>query len=419
MNNAVADAANGESVSSKISSARHVKKVKSKKRKQGKQSPEDLYQIERTSRYNELRHVCSKSLRREAKIVKSFECQKIVRAMKTAKENVSAEALQKNLDDCEEKKAKNSSKTLNRLTRKLDRTKKMDLEMLVEVGLKRLGVLSFQPADEGSTPRKYKQSQTSDTQMSPDEEQFFQNLLESMFRHRRLSAALDQLGEKVTEYRQWIRYREAMLRGAEEGKNKKKKTQHHQAKRTAGNDTIVVADGFNKRKLGLDLGGHEGSSGLFIGSLSGITQDGEDETHTEEGYDEDHYEYKEEKKKNRPGQRARKAKALAIEMRNAGKTWNSSTNWREKKKNRNEIADEEEKKGTNGEKKDRYHLKGDRVRHKGSSDSFIQKEAQHTAIIAGTREEKGNANDKIHPSWAAAKKSKGITKFQGTKITFD
>jgi hypothetical protein len=37
-------------------------------------------------------------------------------------------------------------------------------------------------------------------------------------------------------------------------------------------------------------------------------------------------------KKNRPGQRARKAKAMAMESKMAGRAWDSSINWREKKK---------------------------------------------------------------------------------------
>ena len=55
-------------------------------------------------------------------------------------------------------------------------------------------------------------------------------------------------------------------------KKKNKKNQHEKA--ATGNDTMIFAGGFNSRKRGPDLGGHEGSSGLFIGSLSGIPAEG-------------------------------------------------------------------------------------------------------------------------------------------------
>merc|ERR1712194_346479 len=251
------------------------------------------------------------------------------------------------------------------------------------------------------------QPQLLDTQMSTQsKDEFYQNLLESMLRHKRLSAALDLLNEKVTTYRQWTMYHGTRLGGEENpedypmGSTTKKKKTQHQAMRTTGNDTIVVAGG---RKRGLDLDGHEGESGLFIGSLSGMMPAdayGEgDEKHMDGYNDGDH----DDRKKNRPGQRARKAKALAIELRKAGKTWNSSTNWREKKQH-NGITDDDGGGGAQnagGEGRDKYNSTGNSARHKGSNGNVAPKED-------------------IHPSWAAAaQKSKGIAKFQGTKITFD
>ena len=72
------------------------------------------------------------------------------------------------------------------------------------------------------------------------------------------------------------------------------------------------------------------------------------------------YGFQEEKKKNRPRQKARKAKAMVAKKK--GRTWDSSSNWREKK-NRDEDY--------------------------------------------------GNHNA------AAAKKFQGISTFKGTKIIFD
>lgn len=419
------------------------KQGKKGKRKRIKQSPEELYKIESTDRYNKLHHACSKNMHREAKVVKSFECQKIVRAIKAANDSVNHQTKQDDGDDGETKEeTKKTSKALKRvqtLQHKLDQTKKMDLEVLVQVGLKRLGVLNLDPHmheedsnNEGTedsisadNPQNDKsQPQKSKTIPSPQSgDKFYQTLLESMLRHKRLSAAMDQLNEKVTEYRQWTMFRQSILRGNFDpednppGNKRKKKKKQQQESAHTGNDTMVVAGGFNSRKRGLDLGGHEGASGLFIGSLSGMMpSEGYDDG--VDGNDEDgeggYYGHQEEKKKNRPGQRARKAKAMAIEARNAGKTWDSSLNWREKKE-RNENQ-----RSTHAESRDgghNYESKGNKGRRKGMDGGAKPKEAQHIATTGTTWKEEGNA----HPSWAAAaaQKSQGIAKFKGTKITFD
>ena len=115
---------------------------KGKKRKRVKQSDKDeQYQKERTDRYNKLHHACTKHFHREAKVVKSFECQKIVRSIKALKDTLS------NGDKDGEAATATSKaqKRLETLQQKLDRTKKMELDVLVQVGLKRLGVLSLDP----------------------------------------------------------------------------------------------------------------------------------------------------------------------------------------------------------------------------------------------------------------------------------
>lgn len=112
---------------------------KGKKRKRVKQSDKDeQYQKERTDRYNKLHHACSKHFHREAKVVKSFECQKIVRSIKALKDTLSD-------GDGEASSTLKAQKRLETLQQKLERTKKMELDVLVQVGLKRLGVLSLDP----------------------------------------------------------------------------------------------------------------------------------------------------------------------------------------------------------------------------------------------------------------------------------
>ena len=309
----------------------------------------------------------------------------------------------------------------------------MELDELVKVGLKRLGVLSLDPtvhkeddcedddvaADDGSDEQSKSDAKIT---ISQADDPFYQSLLESMFRHKRLSTALDELNEKVTEYRQWTVRKDAVFQGRNNQDptmsmgDRKKKKKKNQSTVDYGNDTMIVAGGFNSRKRGLDLGGHEGASGLFIGSLSGMAAEGYgvDEQYMD-GDDGEYYEYQQEKKKNRPGQRARRAKAMAIEARNAGKTWDSSINWREKKKGDGEGTDDRGRSGGRGN----HNTREDR----GSKRNEINvdtkpKEAQHIATMGKTWKEDGNA----HPSWAAkaaAQKNQGIAKFAGKKITFD
>lgn len=393
------------------------------KRKRVRQSPEELHQLELADRYDKMVHACSKLLHKDAKIVKSFECQKIVRSIKAAKESSIESAGQDN--NCAEKELPKTSARLATLEKKLEQTKKLDLEALVQVGLKRLGVLSLDPrvheeftqglADVIGTAAESKRRKKSlpqklDAQaVSQCDDPFFQSLIESMLQHKRLSACLDQLNDKVTEFREWKVSREHILRGdtdpsdaAHEGKKGKKKKRESRNS-ASENLTMVVAGGFKGRQRGLDLGGHEGASGLFIGSLAGMPaeeyDDGGEGGSDDDGDDYDVNAYQ--KKKNRPGQRARRAKASAIEARKSGKTWDSSINWREKKQGRNES-----------ERKDGGH---DRKPRRDESTKLAA--AQHIATMGKTWKEEGNA----HPSWAAktAQKSQGIAKFEGKKITFD
>lgn len=385
--------------------------AKGKKRKRVKQSAVEQYQIESTDRYNKLHHACSKYLHREAKVVKSFECQKVVRAIKTANDSLSKV----------EQETNNPSKVTKRLQslqHKLERTKKMDLDVLVQVGLRRLGVLSLDPR--GLQKDAQYANNVNNAEPCQSEDPFHQTLLESMLRHKRLSTALDQLNDKVTEYRQWIMRREEFLRGGDnpddnhigEGKTKKK-NKSRQGKVASANDTMVVAGGFNRRKRGLDLGGHEGASGLFIGSLSGMPAEGYDDdgdNNIDENDDRegDLYGYQEGKKKNRPGQRARRAKAMAIEARKTGKTWDSSINWREKKKDGNEMDEGRHTRKFEKEQNKSYKKKREESGAKPNK-------TQNIATMG-----KGWKEEEVHPSWAAAaQKTQGIAKFQGTKITFD
>ncbi len=398
---------------------------KGKKRKLNKPSREEQYIAESKDRYNKLHHACSKLLHREGKVVKLFMCQKIGKDIKAAEEKESNIKESKNTGGKEaaELTAKLLAKTQkkrSKLEQKLEQTKKFELNAIVDVGLKRLGVLSLNPSmtinddEKDAADDKNASSKTSSSQA---DDPFYKDLIESMLQHKRLSSAMDQLNDKVTDFRQWTTRRQQMLMGdddaafADEHTGSKKRKKNMQQDRTKLNETLVFSGG---KRNGRNMGGHEGTSGLFIGSLSGIPVEDFDDG-GEDGAGEDDYGYDDipdQKKKNRPGQRQRKAKAMAIEAKKAGKTWDSSDNWREKKKGNVRRDDGTGNEGRRGNKAGR-----NVERHNDNTDSAKPRKAEQIAQMGKSWKEEGNA----HPSWAAAaaQKSQGIQAFQGKKITFD
>ena len=100
-------------------------------------------------------------------------------------------------------------------------------------------------------------------------------------------------------------------------------------------------------------------------------------------------------KTNRPGQRARKAKKLALQNKEQGTTWDTSINFREKKKRKKDSDKPNERKRS-------------------------VKKVQASDVAEG--KDWKTKEDSEHPSWLAAsrpEKSATIVPFAGKKITFD
>jgi len=153
---------------------------------------------------------------------------------------------------------------------------------------------------------------------------------------------------------------------------------------------------------------YSGASGLFIASLAGSTKEEDDDKggggdEYEEGEDprytgayDAHREPPKDtadeapprKRKNRKGSRARRAKALAIQAREEGRSWETSMNWRSK----NQHNEEEE----------------------------TSKKAVTASEVAETGKD-WKSDGTAHPSWLAKQRQtkEGIVAFKGTKITFD
>jgi hypothetical protein len=346
------------------------------KNKRPKKSREELHQEEAADKHSKLVHMSTKSLRKEAKLVKAFHCQKIVRKIKEVKETLLAEDLRSDAKDKAQRK-------LESLDEKLKVTKEFDMECIVEIALRRLGIDSEKSKDDDGKEKKL-----SDDQPNKD-------LIETMIKHKRLTSAMNSVSEKVSEYNAWLSRREDWL--ATVGK----KGKHNKMNENDGSQN----ERGRKRGRKIDVAGHDGDSGLFIESLSGtaVSQHDEPGLSGYEGYgeyEEEEIYYEAPKKKNRMGQRQRKAKALALEAKKAGTYLDSSINWREKKF---KSADNETSK-------------------KDESASGLDKSKEINAAAVANMGKSWKEEGKAHPSWAAreAQKAKsGIVAFAGKKITFD
>jgi len=522
---------------------------KTSKKKISSITKEDQHDIEVATKYSRLVTIATKSIRKECKIVKSFECQKIVRKMKTIRgegggddlptssthiTSTSTDIASSTVDDKGESTSTanttsanalqiavpasitttmvdndNTSKAKRKianLEEKLRFTKEFDLDEAVSVCLTRLGlkqktqqqgvtidadhqrpiVKAQVTSNDSKCNNESKDDSTSDinihsstihdsskrneendtkntdtiaitkgefqvdNEKSQDQKakhQFNISLIESMLRHKRIVTVVKSINEKNTEYSAWLSQREEWLsmssgdkheRGVN-GNNKRQGGDNMDISRFGKRTKLSSKEGGEMRRAGdVNVSGHDGNSGLFIDSLAGnissnVVGDGDDQEFGVSRYDyvdEDshleHHPPQNQKKKNRQGQRARKAKAMAIEARKTGQVWDRSVNWRKPK---TKEESEEQRRVETGDGK------GGRWSNSSGYNSLTKKtvsasgldisknvEVSDVAMMKGKNwKEDGNA----HPSWAAreATKSKtsgvGAVQFTGTKITFD
>jgi hypothetical protein len=218
-----------------------------------------------------------------------------------------------------------------------------------------------------------------------DNGQFYSSLIETTLQHKKMIPVMESVNASVLEYNSWfVRREERIAGGAKKAKKKK-----------------------NSNNRVIDVSGHDGDTGLFIDSLAGREPDYGDVEKDIEGEENQQYDMYTDlapAKRNRMGQRARKAKAMALEAKKAGKHFDGSIKkwWELKPKNvKNEkIVINELASGLDASKK---------------------VEAAQVVEMGSNWKEEGKA----HPSWAArqvqkAKSGSGIgdIEFKGTKITF-
>ena len=367
-----------------------------KKRKREAGGKKNRWRKDQENYYHRLLHGAQKDLRKQAKVVRTFECQKSVRKIKERQASKGSESAE----------TSSASQNTSSVEESYQQLKNFDLDRVVQESLRRLGILHLDPKlaaevlTEGQrTEKDYdgdgkaseesekdKDMEAPDNEVDKDKKEEpnvltdqDRALVERILKHKKMQSTLENWNGQVTEYRRWSlqqQDRENPRFGYEsqhiERKKKGKKTDTQAAR---GTSTIGVQE--SDKSQFLRLGGEEEDDAPGQDAQYGPGS------------------FVEEKKKNRKGQRARRAKAMAIEAKKAGRLHlpAESVNWRPKKQY--QPTEEEEGGG--------YH----------------KDTRQHAAGSSQPVKEKAAPAETLHPSWAAAKKdSSGIVKFQGTKITF-
>ena len=330
-----------------------------------------------SQKYSSLLYMSSKTLRKEAKIVKSFECQKIVRKIKEVKSS----------DDDADVIVK-----LKNLEEQLKNTTALDLELVVQSCISRCG-LAKKDTDDDDDDDDDDNNHDTKNRNGDNNDAFTTKLMNDIIKHKRIVAVMQNIRVKVSEYNTWLAKEEEWLSGKKQNEKKRSDRSSQSLKRNRHDYEAVEGD-------------------VFIGSLAnetelpdyGNTDEEEVGDHNEgdEGYgDFENYNDIQLAKKNRMGQRQRKARAKAIEAANKGNILgkDQSLNWRPKKQKRD-----------------------DSQKNKVKVESASGLDKSKTIQVADVANMGKNWKDegKAHPSWAAREAQKsGIVEFKGKKITFD
>lgn len=320
--------------------------------------------------YDRLLYQCHKELHKQAKLTRTHLVQKCIRKIK--EETVQPKRLQ--------------------MEEKLRQMKDFSLDRVIQECYRRLGILQLDPKLEFSFVDNVKTNETihddrTDTNKMDVSQPTAENLetktvipaatwiLERLLQHKRMISALEHWNEQITEYRRWCLHQQERTEGIQHGivkKDKKSVSQQY-------DDTNTIAASSNS--VFLTLGADDNNDATNRGNGAGTAR-------ADDGNNKNNDTYygpagASTLKKNRQGQRARKAKVQAIEARKAGRTLRpeESLNWRAKK-------------------------------------AFV-KEYEHDSAPQKSLPTPENI-ESLHPSWQARKVQKeGIVEFKGKKITFD
>jgi BUD22 len=348
--------------------------------------------------YNRLFYKCHKDLNKHAKITKKFEIQKQIRKIKE---------LPSQKNGAEPMAAKQE--------KKLQQLKDYCTEPIIDECFRRLGIkqldptLQFSPCAEAngkaidtneslrlvdpivnsstdsSVDHRSLNAQVSDLDVVGVEEKVENEwILDRIMKHKTIISALDHWNDEVTEYRRWCLRQQERMDGESSEISERS---HKKGKKTTKNGTSDST--MNGSSLFVSLG-----SGATNGAAPGNFDSDPFCYYGPDGGDDSTM------KKNRQGQRGRRAKAAAIEAKKHGRVLRpeESLNWRAPK------TQPEQTRGVDS----KYQI------------SAVRRDAKADASVPSMKSSMAIPVEELHPSWQARKGQKeGIVSFQGKKITFD
>ena len=406
-----------------VNSSKSRKRPTKKKKKGDRESMEMEWKQER---YDKLLYMANKDLTKHVKQTKTFVCQKLIRKLKQLQ---TQQASPQDGEDVPPDSKHSSQKKCSKVENDLKLYKCLANDIVVQEAIRRLGLIALNPS---WTPNQESLQQT---------EANDKVLVDTILNHKKMETYLEQWNEKVTEFRRWCLRRTEIAEGKRQNgngpsnvisddlnrsnKNKRRKNTKDQAdasnkRRKNDRNTHLSASTLTDSSIFCSLGGEDGSDN-DEGDY-GDDDDMDPTTSYRSAYGPGGDEYDQQhggKKKNRKGQRARRAKALAVQAKKDGRTY-ESTNWRKKKTTDAENDNEEhsqhqrqpqkyQQKREVGRTQEKRRRHGDEHQSQNLNKQDEPKKRQETSDAA-----------QHHPSWAAKQaQSTGIVAFQGKKITFD
>jgi hypothetical protein len=375
--------------------------------------------------YDTLLHMCQKDLHKQAKTTKNFECQKLIRKLKeqgsSHTHNTPVTTANVTAPSATGTATTNTTAT-NKSEAKLQQLRDLPLEPLIRECLRRLGILTLNPNPNPATASTNASSsnhakvdpnvgndeaETSHADQVDDDSQNekkdnelsttctagteYKDWVEKILQHKRMREILEKWIEKVTEYRRWcVRQEESSTK-----KGKKSRKGHHAEKEQE--EPALQAEQLSN-SLFVRLGDHPSD---------------DDVSDEDDGDGDGIAEMENQKKKNRPGQRARKAKFDAKQLRKEGPVPDSFQRWMPSKQTRRDTSHTD----SNPNRPSHAGRSLDSSSSKKSATPGTNASARHTGA---TKHSGVPAEKDMHPSWKASKSQQaGIVAFQGKKITFD
>jgi len=328
-------------------------------------------------------------LRREIKQVKNQEVAKVAKRLKSS-------------NSFEEKQ----------LEKELAALKAVDNQIVMAVCFRRLGLAN---TGMGNDPlEKYEKSHPGDT--------FFRGFTEKLLSSSQLCSVMDNLNKKVTNHRRKMLAESEKL-SIQKSIGTKKRKKNEKGGNPNADSSSPPPPSSNVWSKKPKMNNFTSQSGVFLsfdgaGGASALDENdsngNDDSAIYGPGGGEDEWTATT-KSKNRKGQRARRAKAQAMEARSKGKKWNSSVNWREKKDKK-----PSDKEGNNN--KNDNNSSSTKNSSSSSSSSNCNNDSKKMIKSSEIAESGKDWKDKKreHPSWLAKQSAKKtIAEFQGKKTTFN